>query len=145
MGRGWLAEVADYHRVYANQTRHLVEVPASDQDHLETWLATVTGVDMAAPDLSDHGWTFQGGRLLVAASKPVAQLMYTNASGQVIALCYLQGGDESVTEGRSAFDNRAFDDVSMVTWKSRDASFVVVGPSTGVDLPEVAQEIATTI
>ena len=145
MGRGWLAEVADYHRVYAKQTRHLVEVPASEQEHLETWLANVTGVEVTTPDLSAQGWTFEGGRLLVADGKPVAQLMYTDTNGQVIALCYLQGGDETVANGRSDFGSRAFDDVSMVTWKSQSASFVVVGPSTGVDLPEIAEEIATSI
>lgn len=145
MGRGWLAEVADYHRVYAKETRHLVEVPASEQEHLETWLANVTGVDVAVPDLSNDGWTFQGGRLLVAASKPVAQLIYTDANGQVIALCYLEGGDAAVAGGRSDFNNRDFDDIATVSWKSRDASFVVVGPSTGVDLPGVADEISKTI
>lgn len=145
MGRGWLAEVADYHRVYSKESRHLVEVPASEQEHLETWLAKVTGVDVAVPDLSNDGWNFEGGRLLVAASKPVAQLIYTDTNGQVIALCFLEGGDDTVNDGRSEFKNRIFDDIKTVSWKSRNASFVVVGPSSGVDLPAVADEIARTI
>ncbi len=145
MGRGWIAEVADYHRVYARQSRHLVEVPASEQAHLQTWLTAETGVPFTVPDLSDEGWTFEGGRLLVADGRPVAQILYTDTGGQVIALCFLGGGDETLTEARTAFNERNFDDIDAVAWKSPTASFVVVGPAEGVDLTTVASRIATTI
>jgi anti-sigma factor RsiW len=145
MGKGWIAEVADYHRIYAGQTRHLVEVPASEQDHIETWLSNTTGVPFEVPDLAPEGWTFEGGRLLVAASKPVAQLLYKDAQGKVVALCFLQGGDEA-TEGQPvAFNTNVFDDIETVSWKTPSASYVVVGPSEGVDLPQLAEQVAMTI
>lgn len=145
MGKGWIAEVADYHRVYARQSRHLVEVPASEQAHLETWLAAETGVPFAVPDLSPEGWTFEGGRLLVADGKPVAQILYSDTGGQVIALCFLKGGDPAAEGTRTAFNERNFDDLDAVAWKTPTASFVVVGPSEGVDLTEVADRIAASI
>ena len=112
--RSWLAEVAEYHQVYAKQTRHLVEVPASEQAHIESWLSKEIGVDFKVLNLSDAGWTFQGARLLVAAGKPVAQMMYTNAEGAVIALCGLQNGSGTTAEPAL----HAFGDVHMATWKS---------------------------
>jgi anti-sigma factor RsiW len=139
---GWLDDVADYHRIYAAQGRHLVEVSATETGHLETWLSEQTGVPFAVPDLSANGLTFQGARLLVAAGKPVAQLMYTDAAGQVIALCFMTGGDPAVESGRSPLTPRSFDGVDMVSWKTQDASFVAVGPQGFGNLPTVAETAA---
>ena len=51
------------------------------------------GVAFSIPDLSQFGLTFEGGRLLVAAGKPVAQLMYRLQDGTVIALCLQSSPD----------------------------------------------------
>lgn len=139
--RGWMAEVADYHRVYATQVRHLAEVPASEKDHIETWLGNTTGVPFAVPDLSASGYTFQGARLLVAAGKPVSQLLYTDTAGQVLAICAIAGGD---ADAAGTFNPRDFGDVQMVNWKTDTASYVVVG-TPQMDLPALAAEVAREI
>ena len=142
---GWLDQVAQYHLVYAAQKRHLVEVPASDIEHLQKWLSDTTGVAFKVPDLSASGLTFQGARLLVAGGKPVAQLLYTDAAGQVVALCFLAGGDAAAGTGQTPFTPRSIGDVNMVWWNSNDASYVVVGPATGVDLQSIAQAAAIAL
>lgn len=141
----WLDQVAGYHLIYAAQKRHLVEVPASDSDHLQNWLASTTGVSFTVPDLTASGLTFQGGRLLVASGKPVAQLLYTDAKGQVVAVCFLAGGDAAAGDGTTALTPRNKDGVSMVWWNSKDASYVVVGPSTGIDLQPIAKAVSTDL
>ena len=132
--RGWMAEIADYQRVYARQDRHLVEVPATEADHIETWLSAQTGVPVAIPDLTASGFTFEGARLLVAVGRPVAQLIYRDAEGAVIALCALQS--ELSGEG---FETRAFGaDVAMVRWFEPGAAWVVVG-EPDAPLAEIAR------
>ncbi|MGL4237397.1 anti-sigma factor family protein [Tabrizicola sp.] len=145
LAAGWLDQVAEYHLVYAAQSRHLVEVPASEQAHLETWLSEQTGVAFAVPDLAASGLTFQGARLLVASGKPVAQLMYTDAAGQVIAVCFMAGGDAALGDGLSPLATRNFDALDMVSWKSRDASYVVVGPKGAAGLDTVAETASLTL
>lgn len=135
----WLDQVADYHLVYAAQKRHLVEVPASETDHLQKWLSDTTGVPFTVPNLSASGLTFQGARLLVASGKPVAQLLYTNAAGQVVAVCFLSGGDAAAGNGTTPLTPRSIDGLNMVWWNSKDASYVVVGPTNGIDLQSVAE------
>ena len=135
---GWLDQVAEYHKVYAAQTKHLVEVAASDAT-LATWLANSTGVDVRIPDLSAQGLTFEGGRLLVAGGKPVAQLMYTDANGAVVALCYVAGGDPTLGDGVSDFKTRDFDGFKMVSWKDAEAAYVVIGPDDQSDLTNLAE------
>jgi anti-sigma factor RsiW len=142
---GWLDQIADYHLVYAAQKRHLVEVPASETEHLQQWLADSTGVSFTVPDLSASGLTFQGARLLVASGKPVAQLLYTDAAENVVAICFLAGGDASVGSGHTTPKLRNADGVNMVWWKSDDASYVVVGPATGVDVQSVAEAAAIVL
>ena len=141
----WLDQIADYHLVYASQQRHLVEVPASETAHLQKWLSDTTGVAFTVPDLTASGLTFQGARLLVASGKPVAQLLYTDAGGQVIALCFLAGGDAAAGTGTTPFQTRNAKGVSMVWWTSNDASYVVVGPSKGVDLQSIAKAASTVL
>jgi anti-sigma factor RsiW len=142
---GWLDQVAEYHAVYAAQGRHLVEVPASEQAHLETWLADQTGVPFTVPDLTASGLTFQGARLLVANGKPVAQLMYKDAGGQVVAVCFMTGGDAALAEDEIVFADRQIGTFDLVSWKDRTASYVVIGPSGRQDLRRIAETAAIAL
>ncbi|MEX0319493.1 MAG: anti-sigma factor [Ruegeria sp.] len=135
---GWLTDIADYHGVYAAQSRHLVEVPASEADHIQTWLTKSVGVDVRIPDLSAEGLTFQGARLLVAVGKPVAQLMYTDADMSVVAICQIQSGTP-----RDGFEKLSINAFDMVTWGSQNSNFVVVGDENRGDLVEIAQLAAS--
>lgn len=145
LAKGWLDQVAEYHAVYAAQGRHLVEVPASDRKHLETWLSDTTGVPFTVPDLSASGLTFEGARLLVASGKPVAQLMYRDPDGQVVAVCFMTGGDAALAEGGTAFIDRRIGGFDLVSWKDRAASYVVIGPAGRPDLRQIAETAATLL
>tara|TARA_R110002020_G_scaffold14638_13_gene51859 strand:+ start:8504 stop:9283 length:780 start_codon:yes stop_codon:yes gene_type:complete len=139
---GWLSDIADYHAVYAGQQRHLVEVAADEADHIEEWLGANVGVEFSIPDLSQFGLTFEGGRLLVAAGRPVAQLMYRLEDGTVIALC-LQGATDAppVPEFRQQ-TIRGFD---FVSWKADGAAYVVIGPGGQADLTDIASLAAREV
>lgn len=90
-------EVAEYHAVFVRETDHLVEVPASRRNYIETWLGNRVGYPLHVPDLSAQGLEFVGARLLAAVGQPVAQLMYTTATGDKVALCITQQGTEAST------------------------------------------------
>ena len=82
-----MADVAAYHEVYARETEHLAEVPASRKDHIEEWLGSRLARKLSIPDLSSEGWAFEGGRLLAEDGQPIAQLLYTAPGRQPIAVC----------------------------------------------------------
>jgi anti-sigma factor RsiW len=68
-----VADAAAAHLVYAVEVRHPVEVPASEQDHLATWLGRRLQVPLRVPDLRESGYELVGGRLLPAeAGRPAA-------------------------------------------------------------------------
>jgi anti-sigma factor RsiW len=140
--RTWLDEIADYHRIYSRQTRHLVEVPASEREHIVEWLAASTGVTFNLPDLSQDDLTFEGARLLVAAGKPTAQLLYRDAENEIIAICFLQSDP---VEGTTALTDSMRNDIGLVSWQKGNASFVVVGPSADPALERLAATVSTQI
>jgi anti-sigma factor RsiW len=142
---GWLDQVADYHAVYAAQGRHLVEVPASERAHLESWLSEQTGVPFTVPDLSASGLEFQGARLLVAAGQPVAQLMYKDATGAVVAVCFMRGGDAALAPGETVFADRRIGAFDLVSWKDNAVSYVVIGPAGRQDLRQIAEASAIAL
>lgn len=132
--RDWIEDVAEYHAVYAAQSRHLVEVPASDSDHIRTWLTAQVGAPFDIPDLAAEGLEFQGARLLVASGKPVGQLMYTNDAGQVVALCFV-ASDKPATDD---IQTRQANGFQMRVWGKTGARFVLIGPDGMPDLSEIA-------
>ncbi|KJS18435.1 MAG: hypothetical protein VR78_04830 [Hoeflea sp. BRH_c9] len=134
---GWLSDIADYHAVYAGQQRHLVEVAADEADHIQTWLGGTVGVAFSIPDLSQFGLTFEGGRLLVANAKPVAQLMYRLADGTVIALC-LQSSANGGAAPAPEFKQQTIKGFDFVSWKADGAAYVVIGPGGQPNLTGIA-------
>jgi anti-sigma factor RsiW len=143
VANGWLNYIADYHAVYASQGRHLVEVGADESDHIETWLGNTVGTKFTIPDLSTFNLTFEGGRLLVANGKPVAQLMYRQPDGTVIALC-LQSAD-APTQAPPQFKDTTINGFDFVSWKTDGAAYVVIGPNGQSNLGDIALAAATDI
>lgn len=72
------------HALYVKEKTHAVEVVA-DAPNLMRWLSSRIATPIDAPNLSEQGFTFLGGRLLPGedgehAHGPAAQLMYENPS-----------------------------------------------------------------
>ena len=137
---GWLADIADYHAVYAGQKRHLIEVGADEADHIQTWLTASVGAKVRVPDLAAQGLIFQGARLLVATGKPVAQLMYLDAEARVVALCLI-----ATDNPRDGFASQTINGFDMVSWGGDDANYVIVGDKGRGDLEEIAQAAAVDV
>ncbi|MEO0681601.1 MAG: anti-sigma factor [Pseudomonadota bacterium] len=130
---GWVAQVAQYHKVYAQEGRHLVEVPASDIEHIRTWLSNRVGRPVAVPDFSDAGFEFAGARLLVAGGRPVAQLMYTQAGGTPVGYCIIAsaGDDTDVALGER-------EGLGFARWREGEAGHIVIGE----EAPELLSRLA---
>ena len=133
----WLNQVAQYHRIYASTARrHLVEVGADEQPHIEKWLATVLGRSIPVPDLSDSGVVFQGARLLGVNEKPVAELVYLDSNDQPLAFCIIPS-DMGAKEPTTSVNR----DLNLVDWRDRDYAYALVGWSD----PDLLVSLTRTI
>jgi anti-sigma factor RsiW len=126
-------EIAEYHSVQSKETKHLVEVPSAEADDLKTWLGRRLERHLEVPDLSASGLQFAGGRMLVVDGKPVAEFMYTRASGPPVALCIARTGAEAAGV---RVDRRG--DLHLASWQDGGYTFVVAG----IMSPEEAEAVA---
>jgi anti-sigma factor RsiW len=115
-------ELASYHPVYSRETKHLVEVPAAESDHLKAWLGQRLQRNLAIPDLSAAGLHFAGGRMVVAEGRPVAQLIYTREGGLPVALCIARSEGEP-----SPISVARRDALRVASWGDAAYAYVVVG------------------
>lgn len=92
--------------------------------HIEKWLGKTTGVPFSNPDLSAIGLTCQGARLPAAAGKTVAQLIYSDAQGTVIALCLMASDNPT----KKAPARRDITGCQMVSRRSSGAAHVIIAP-----------------
>jgi anti-sigma factor RsiW len=134
-----IEEVAGYHLVYARETKHLVEIPASQREELVAWMSDRLGRRMVIPDLSGDGLTFGGGRMLVVNHRPVAQLLYTRAGGQPIGVCVTQLPDEQAPIN---VDHR--DGLRLVSWVQDGYGYIIVGDLPETQVRQVADRVATS-
>jgi anti-sigma factor RsiW len=130
-----LDEVAEYHSIYSRETVHLVEVPATQQDHLKAWLGKRVNASLLIPNFNQAGLTFAGGRLVVLDGAPVAELMYTRATGLPIAFCVLShvGQPRAISVERRG-------KLNLATWDDGSHSYFVVGEADPATIQGLATE-----
>jgi len=131
-----VGDVAEYHRLYAREQRHMVEVPAAETPHLEDWLGRRLKGQLTIPDLSAQGLAFQGGRLLAFDDRPMAELIYKPADGPPIGLCIafaLPGMSGAATVERG--------DLTVTHWVDNGYVYSVVGWANDRRIQAIADSV----
>lgn len=126
------------HAIYSPEIRHPVEVSASEQNHLLAWLSKRLKYDIKAPDLSTHGYSLIGGRLLPSTNRMAAQLMYQRGDGNRITL-YMRHGvwDNHSTSFQFAQQN----DIGVFYWIDGSVGFALSGRINKSELLELSNTI----
>jgi anti-sigma factor RsiW len=132
------ADVA--YAVYTPERRHPVEVAASEEEHLITWLSKRLDRPLSVPSLQEYGYTLVGGRLLPGEAGPAAQFMYENQTGERLTL-YVTGTPKDQT----AF--RLFRDGNRRTfyWVSDQMGYALSGPISEGKLRTIALEVCSEL
>lgn len=125
------------HTVYTIEVRHPVEVGQDNEQHLIAWLSKRLNHPLKAPDLSSTGFKLVGGRLLPAAGRPAAQLMYEDATG--LRLTLYVGNNPSNKE--TAFRFVSDDGLNAFYWLDREIGYVIVAEVERDRLLEVTKLI----
>ena len=121
--------------------RLAVEVAASEEDHLVTWLSNRIDHAFSAPDLSNQGFTLVGGRLLPPAldveSGPVAQLMYENATAERLTVFITA----PLPDRGEHYEEIEATGLSAYFWADGVMTCTVVGALDDNDMDAVSQQI----
>jgi anti-sigma factor RsiW len=122
------------HVIYAAEKRHAVEVPASDKDHMETWLSNRVGLKLVTPDLAPEGFHLVGGRLLPAGSHKAAMLLYEDDAGNRLSMFITA---EVAAKGKGTYAEAA-DGPHAVYWLDKGYGCAIVGTLPSGQLSAVA-------
>jgi anti-sigma factor RsiW len=125
------------HEIYTRENRHAVEVAANDSEHLTSWLSKRVGHELVIPDLTARGYTFLGGRLLVAGPQPAAQLMYEDQSKRRVTIFLIanQGG----TETKFLIEEKH--GITACYWLDGPLGFVIAGETSRDDIVALAHMV----
>lgn len=136
-----IADAIVAHRLYTNEKRHAVEVVASEEDHLVSWLSNRIERQIGAPDLAAQGYSLVGGRLLprnsLAGDGPAAQLMYENAAAERLTL-YITAGPGEAGRGQQF---ASVDGHDAFYWANELITCTVVGNLPRAELEQVARQV----
>jgi anti-sigma factor RsiW len=128
------------HALYVKESRHAVEVAASDKAHLVTWLSSRLGRAIETPDLSAQGFTLVGGRLLPpladSGTGPAAQLMYQNATSNRLTVYITAAGKPG-----KPFEETTKNGLQAYYWANDQITCTVVGDVAEADLPVLAKGV----
>jgi anti-sigma factor RsiW len=137
-GAGLAHRAALAHRVYSPEIKHPVEVGADQQEHLVAWLSKRLGTQLKPPRLAPLGYELVGGRLLPGDNGPVAQFMYTDASGQRLTL-YVSSGQAGSKD--SGFRYAQEGTLSVFYWIDGSYGYALSGALDKTELSRIANTV----
>lgn len=122
----WLDNVAGNYDLYSGtkerEGRLLVDFTAEDVPQLAKRFGANLNRNLAIPDLAPQGFELQGGRMVVIGGRPGAQLLYSNAAGELVTL--------SISFSRSKDRDSRTDqrgDVNLVHWHRNGYGYAFAG------------------
>ncbi|NSX85483.1 anti-sigma factor [Agrobacterium tumefaciens] len=143
-GRGLVSQVAEpahsivadatqAHKLFASEVLHPVEIRADAENasSLPKWLSKRLDRKLNIPDLTRHGLSLVGGRVLPSSEGAAAQLMYEDKSGQRVTLYIVAAVDSSDT----AMQRSSLGSLEAISWDDETIRCALVGnlPSDRMD------------
>lgn len=130
---GLARQAAIAHVVYSPDVRRPVEIGADQEEQLVTWVSKRIGSTIRPPKLGKLGYELIGGRLLPGESKPVAQFMYHDVTGQRLTL-YVSTEQEQNKDTGFRFTQEG--PVNVFYWIDGKFGYAL---SAGIDKGELAR------
>ena len=126
------------HRASLGEARpYIAEVGPEEWRVIESWLAQQLRRPMAVPDLSAHGWSYEGARLLgVIDGPPMAMLLYADADERPVSLTVARdgGGDRPLEVSENG-------GLALVEWREERHAFFLTGEADEDMLERVAIDL----
>lgn len=129
-------DAIEAYRIFATDRRRPVEMDASREQELRSWLSARLGRPMSLPDLQAYGFRLLGGRMLSTEDGAAAMLMYQDGQGRRITF-YVRPS----TRFADARGSRRDDGLALKYWYRNGYGFAVVGRADDPRTLEVQQAI----
>jgi anti-sigma factor RsiW len=132
-----VVKAAEAHDVFGSDRRRPVELTAASAAEMAAWFSTRLGEPVEIPVLAGLGLRLVGGRLLTAADRPMAQLIYEDDSGRRLTLCL---SSEPLEVGQEV-ELVDLGELTAGYWQDGDLSYALVGDTPDERLVAIASEL----
>lgn len=129
-------DAAEAYRTFVVEVAHPVEVRASDEGHMITWLSRRLGRPLKVPDLTPFGFRLVGGRVLPAGSGAAAMMMFEDDTGLRLTV-YVRADKGAET----AFQFLREGEVSTILWLDQGLGFAVSAATDRGRLLPIAEAV----
>lgn len=131
-------QAAFAHALYAADVNRPVEIWATEEKRLVTWLTRRLGFQVHAPDLNGVGYALVGGRLVAGNEKPTALFMYENADKQRLSL---QVRKQAPGTDEAAFRYAVENGVGVFYWIDDACGYAISGNVDRAQLLKIAHVV----
>jgi anti-sigma factor RsiW len=128
-------QAAYAHALYANDVNRPVEIWATEEKRLVSWLTKRLGFSVHAPDLNGIGYALVGGRLVAGNERPTALFMYENADKQRLSL---QVRKQAPGAGEVGFRYAVENGVGVFYWIDDACGYAISGNLDRAQLLKIA-------
>ena len=130
-------KAAEAHAVFGADQRRPVELTAASSEEMASWFSSRLGEPVEIPVLATLGLRLVGGRLLTADDRPMAQLIYEDATGHRLTLCL---SSEPLEVGQE-IELVEVGDLTAGYWQDGDLTYALVGETPDEQLVAIASEL----
>ena len=128
-------QAAFAHALYANDANRPVEIWATEEKRLVSWLTKRLGFSVHAPDLNGIGYALVGGRLVAGNERPTALFMYENADKQRLSL---QVRKQAPGTGEIGFRYAVENGIGVFYWIDDACGYAISGNLDRAELLKIA-------
>lgn len=134
----YVSEAMGAHLVFAEDVMGPGEFSGKATDGAAEWLSRKVGVSINAPDLSQHGMTLIGSRLLGTKEGPLGQFIYENRNNDRYSLTLSRHlADEPIVSYQIAeYPNR-----NVGYWSTSEIDYTMIGGGDATLIQTMAQNL----
>jgi len=133
-----LRQIVRGHRAsFGDVKPYIAEVGPGGWSEIESWLALQLSRPMAVPELSTHGWSYEGARLLGADDgPPMVMLLYADAEDRPASLTIMpdRNGEQPLTASRNG-------ELNLMSWREEHHAFILAGQAAQRALEAVGLDL----
>ncbi len=137
----YVSEAMGAHLVFADDKLRPVEFSGEAIGEAAKWLSEKVGVPIEAPDLSAHGMTLLGSRLLGTKEGPLGQFIYENTNGGRYSLTLSR---HLANQPALPFQIAEYPNAKVAYWSTSDIDYAMIGDGNAAVIQAAARDMGAS-
>jgi len=130
----WIYRAVGAHKVYTQDAKRPVEIPADQPGALRDWISNRIGAPVRDVRLDGFGYRYSGGRLVTDGLNPAGQLQFAGGPGRKITIFVRRNSGKATATKMVVIDG-----IKAVLWSVGQLDYAVIGQVPKNELFSIAR------